>query len=201
MAAMMKAHAQNGAGAGGGAANPASVSPEMAAMMKAHAQTGPGVANPAGINPANPNAGGHAQAGAAGPGAIAGGGPAMVPGGGAGGPGGLGGQQFPPGSAEDATAKFCAAMADSNLTEAGQYISPKARGLLALIRDGSITDEKVESLKASFQGLTARPSRPVSGTGKTLSLGNANRESLSFTLVKEEDVYLLRELKITKATR
>ena len=128
-------------------------------------------------------------------------GPGAIPGAAPGGGGGLGGQSFPAGSAEAAVAKFCAAMADSNLTEAGQYISPKAKGLLAQIRDGNITDEKIEGLKASFKELTPKPSRPLGGAGKTLSLGNSNRESLSFTLMKEEDSYLLRELKITKIAR
>lgn len=93
-------------------------------------------------------------------------------------------------------------MADSNLTEAAQYISPRAKGILAQIRDGSISEEKAESLKESFspQGLTLRPTRPVSGIGKNISLANAKSEGLNFTLVKEEDVYLLREFKISKLT-
>ncbi len=212
--ALMAAHAQ-----AGGANKPPGTAPAasgdaaaMAAMMKSHAQNaGPGAANPAGAganpNP-NPNPGpGHAQAGAAAlaapmpagaPGAGPGAFPGAAPGGGG---GGLGGQSFQPGSAEAAVAKFCAAMADSNLTEAGQYISPKAKGLLAQIRDGNITDEKIEGLKASFKELTPKPSRPLGGVGKTLSLGNSNRESLSFTLMKEEDIFLLRELKITKLAR
>lgn len=91
------------------------------------------------------------------------------------------------------------AMADSNLTEAGEYISPKAKGILAQIKDGSITDEKVESLKDSFEptGLTLKPSRQT-GSGKSITLGNAKSELLSFTLMKEEDVYLLREFKVSK---
>ena len=216
MALMAESHAL-----AGGANKPPGTAPALAsdpaamaaAAMKAHAQNaGPGAANPVGAaaNPAAPA--GHAQASAAAPGLIPmppGGltpapGGVSAPGGLGGAPGsggGLGGQSFQPGSAEAAVAKFCAAMADSNLTEAGQYISPKAKGLLAQIRDGNITDEKIESLKASFKELTPKPSRPLGGVGKTLSLGNSNRESLSFTLMKEDDSYLLRELKITKVAR
>lgn len=120
----------------------------------------------------------------------------------AGGPGGAA-PQFPPGSAEAALLKFCTAMAESNLTEAGQYVSPKAKGVLAQIRDGSITDEKIESLKESFslQGLTLKPIRPVAGVGKTISLGNAKLETLSFTLMKEDDGYMLREFKVSKSSK
>jgi len=108
-------------------------------------------------------------------------------------------QQFPEGSAEAALLKFCAAMADSNLTEAGEYISPKAKGMLAQIRDGSITDEKIDTLKESFEltGLTLKPSRQT-GAGKSITLGNGKSELLSFTLMKEDDAYLLREFKISK---
>jgi hypothetical protein len=93
-------------------------------------------------------------------------------------------------------------MADSNLTEAAQYISPKAKGMLTQIRDGSLTDEKIESLKASFslQGLQLKPTRST-GVGRTITLGNSKSETLTFTLVKEEDNYLLREFKVSKATR
>lgn len=91
-------------------------------------------------------------------------------------------------------------MADSNLTEAAQYVSPKAKGILSQIRDGNLTTEKLDGLKDSFslQGLTLKPSRPV-GTGKTISLGNAKQETLSFTLMKEDDNYLLRDFKLTKS--
>ena len=88
-----------------------------------------------------------------------------------------------------------------SLTEAGEYISPKAKGLLAQIRDGSITDEKLDGLKSSFapQDLQLRPSLRASGTGKSIKLGNSKNESLNFTLMKEEETYLLREFTISKA--
>lgn len=110
--------------------------------------------------------------------------------------------QVTPGSAEEALLKFCMAMADSNLTEAGRYISPKAKGLLSQIRDGSLSDEKIDSLKNSFslQGLTKRDGRPPGGTGKTITLANNINETLTFTLMKEDDVYLLRDFKITKVS-
>lgn len=131
------------------------------------------------------------------------GGPAPGPGGpgGIGAPGGSGlNGQFPEGSAEAALAKFCAAMADSNLADAAQYISPKAKGMLAQIREGTLTDEKIETLKGSFQSLTPKPSRSMNAVGRSMSLTNG-KEALNFTLMKEDDVYLLREFKISKLGR
>ncbi len=182
-AAMMKgAHggAAGNAQANAGAANPA-------AMMKAHGAGG-----------AQPGAAGAAGGYAAGAGANpAGFGPGIA----GAGSGGGGAQQFPAGSAEAALAKFCMAIADGNLTEAAEYVSPKAKGMLVQIRDGSLTDEKLDSLKSSLapQDLQLRPNARSSGTGKAINLGNGKNELLSFTLVKEDDAYLLREFRITKA--
>ena len=93
-------------------------------------------------------------------------------------------------------------MADSNLTDAAQYISPKAKGTLQQIREGTISDDKLDALKASFapQELQLRPSRPVGGVGKTINLSNKG-ELLSFTLYKEDDSYRLRDFSIKKAPR
>jgi hypothetical protein len=121
---------------------------------------------------------------------------------GAAGPGGQGTPKLTPGSAEDSLFKFCTAMSEGNLTEAAEYISPKAKGTLAQIRDGSLSDDKTEKLKESFglQGLKNKPSRNV-GIGRTIVLGNANNENLTFTLVKEDDIYKLREFKITASKK
>lgn len=126
-----------------------------------------------------------------------------MPNGAAGVPGGGNAPQFAAGSAEDVLLKFCTAMADSNLTEAAQYISSKAKGTLTQIRDGSLSDEKIETLKESFElkGLQLKPSRPTGGVGKTIVLGNGKSETLSFTLVKEDDSYMLREFKVSKSSR
>jgi hypothetical protein len=161
---------------------------------------------PGGI-PANMTAGAAGAGAAAGPGGAHAGNPAamMAPGalnsGGPGIPGGAAGtSKFEAGSAEEALAKFCVAMADSNLTEAAEYISPKAKGLLAQIREGSISEEKTDELKESFlpQGLTNLKARQT-GVGKAINLSNAKHELLSFTLMREaDDAYLLREFKVSK---
>lgn len=93
-------------------------------------------------------------------------------------------------------------MASSNLTDAGQYVSSKAKGVLAQIRDGNVTDEKLETLKSSFtlENLTLKPSRPISGTGKTIVLAN-KVETLSFTLMKEDSGYMLREFRQSKLAK
>jgi hypothetical protein len=206
MAAMMKAHGQGGQ-PGQPSAPPASGGAnDPAALMKAHQQAGAaGAANAGGAAaPAAVPAAGHGQAGGANPAQVASApaGPGLPGGTGLGGPGGVGMPNLTPGSPEEVLFKFCAAMADSNLTDAGQYVSPKAKGLLLQIREGTMTDEKIDSLKASFslQGLTIKPSRPVSGSGKQITLSNKQSENLSFTLMKEDDAYLLREFKVSKST-
>lgn len=173
------------------------------AQMKAHAQAAT-TTNPT-AQPASPP--GHAQMPPGTPGAVPmataenPGAPMPAV---AGGNPGTGGQQqqFPPGSAEDSLAKFCMAMADSNLTEAAQFISPKAKGVLQQIREGTISDDKLDGMKDSFslQGMQLRPSRPI-GSGRTINLANAKSELLSFTLMKEDETYLLREFTIKKAPR
>ncbi len=161
--------------------------------------------NQPGVNAANMAAAGAGAA--AGPGGGHAGNPAAMAASGGLNPGGLGipggaaaASQFEPGSAEEALAKFCVAMADSNLTEAAEYISPKAKGLLAQIRDGSLSEEKTDELKESFspQGLTNLKARQT-GVGKAINLGNAKHELLSFTLMREaDDAYFLREFKVSK---
>jgi hypothetical protein len=164
--------------------------------------------NQPGGNAANMAAGAAGPGAAAGPGGAHAGNPVAMaaPGalnpGGPGIPGGAGAtSQFEPGSAEEALAKFCVAMADSNLTEAAEYISPKAKGLLAQIRDGSLSEEKTDELKESFvpEGLTKLKTRQT-GVGKAINLSNAKHELLSFTLMREaDDAYFLREFKVSPA--
>jgi hypothetical protein len=159
----------------------------------------PGGAHDGGSTPGANTAGAHGPGAGQNPGTP--GGPQNTPGGPQGGPGGgPNGQipKFPEGSAEEALLKFCLAMADNNLTAAAEYISPKAKGLLAEIRDGNISDEKLESMKPSMalEGMKLNSSRQV-GTEKRISLGNKQDEILSFSLFKESDVYKLREFKIT----
>lgn len=115
-------------------------------------------------------------------------------------PGGQGGSQFAAGSAEDTLQKFCIAMSEGNLTSAAEYVSPRAKGTLLQIRDGQLSDDKVNEFKEAFvpSGLTLKPSRNAGGVGKTINLGNAKGQTLSFTLSKEEDVYKLREFTISK---
>ena len=108
--------------------------------------------------------------------------------------------KFADGSAEDVLLKFCTAMADNNLTAAAEYISAKSKGILVQIRDGSITDEKLDSMKASFSltGLQIHSPLHDGGGGKMMSLANSKNEILSFTLAKESGAYKLREFKITE---
>jgi len=170
--------------------------PMTTTSASGHSQTPMGTPMPM---PAS--AGGHAQTT---PTSIAGPMPGTPGGPGASIPGGLPGggnaQQFPEGSAEDSLSRFCLAMADSNTAEAAQYISPRAKGILAQIREGTLAEEKIESLKASFQSLTPKPSRSNSAVGRSMSLTNG-KEALNFTLMKEDETYMIRDMKISKLGR
>lgn len=170
--------------------NPASTpvvvtTPATAAHAPAPAAATPTNAPAAAVNPA---AAGRAQAPVGANSAVAGG------------TGAQGGTQFPAGSAEDTLLKFCTAMSEGNVTAAAELVSPKARSLLAQIRDGELPDDKIDELVTSFalSGLKTKPSRKTGGSEKTLNLGNEQGQFLSFTLSKEDDTYKVKEFTISK---
>lgn len=90
-------------------------------------------------------------------------------------------------------------MSEGNLTAAAEFVSGKAKSILAQIRDGELPDDKIDEFKEAFKpsGLKQKPSRG-SGSGKTINLGNEKGQTLSFTLSKEDDVFKLKEFTITK---
>ena len=96
--------------------------------------------------------------------------------------------------------KFCTAMAEGNLTAAGEHVSAKAKGELGKIRDGEVSDARLEELQAAFElkSLQTRPSRNASSSGKTINLGNAKGQVLAFVLAKEDEVYKLKEFTLSK---
>jgi len=184
------------AGAHAGAAGAAGANPPLAGPGVAGNPAGAGAAAHAGAAGANPGLAGNPGAAGAIPGAGAVGGPAGAPGSGAGG----GASQFQAGSAEDTLLKFCTAIAEGNLTAAGEHVSSKAKGELSKIREGDVSDARLEELQAAFElkGLQTRPSRNASGSGKTINLGNAKGQVLGFVLSKEDDVFKLKEFTLSK---
>lgn len=96
--------------------------------------------------------------------------------------------------------KFCTAIAEGNLTAAGEHVSSKAKGELGKIREGEMSDARLEELQAAFElkGLQTRPARNSSGSGKTINLSNAKGQVLGFVLSKEDEVFKLKEFTLSK---
>ena len=191
--AMMKAH---------GSATPPGGAPAGAGMDPA-AMKGHGAAAPPGGAPAgaamDPAAMMRGQGSAAAPnGDFAGGG--MGPGG-AGGPGGQGrGSNFAAGSVEDSIYRFCVAMADGDTAAAAEYLFPKAKGLVGQLREGELSEEKVEEIKNAVSPVNELQPNP-SQTNTKRSLRNKKNQVISFVMKKDkddEDKFKIVELSISK---
>ena len=94
-------------------------------------------------------------------------------------------------------------MSEGNLSAAAEFVSGKAKAILAQIREGDLPDDKIEEFKEAFKpsGLKLKPSRNASGSGKTINLGNEKGQTLSFTLSKEDDIFKLKEFTISKSKK
>lgn len=116
-----------------------------------------------------------------------------------GGPGGAGGQarSFPAGSADDTLFKFCTAMADGDTAAASEFVSPKAKGTLSKLRDGELSDEKIEEITNAIAPVNELQPNPNSNNTKR-SLRNGKNQVLSFTLKKDEDTYKIVEFSVSK---
>ena len=210
--ASMKAHA-GGASAPSGGASSAMMDP--AAAMKAHtngAPNAPGTAgatmDPAAMMKAHGNSappGGAAGAGGAMAGASSGSDMPRAPGGpgGLGGPGGPGGGQqgtnFPAGSIEDSIYRFCVAMADGDTAAAAEFLGSKAKGLVGQLREGELSEEKVEEIQNALSPITELQPNPGQNNTKR-SLRNKKNQVISFTMKKDkdDDRFKIVELSISK---
>jgi hypothetical protein len=170
MAAMMKQNRGN-PGKPPGAGNSAAP-PDMAAMMKNAGQA------PGGAGGQAPNMAGRGPMGA----------------------GGAGGAnaEFKSGSIDDTLSKFCHAMVDGDTNTAAEYISPKAKGVLASLRDGSLSEEKIEEITQILTPLNDLKPGPNQITDTRRNLINAKDQSITFVLKKEKDVYKITELTLPK---
>ena len=198
MAAMGAHGAQGGAGANG-AGMPAG----MAGMAHGSASR-PGGGGPMTGAPGGGagHAGGPTRPGAAGmasaPGMI--GGPGMN-GAAGGGPGMSGGQgnSFKQGSADDVLYKFCSALSENDSAAASDYVSSKAKGMVGQLRDGQLSQEKIDEIESAVTPLNELEPMPNRSNGKR-SLRNKRNQVLSFTLKKEkdEDSYKITEFTLGK---
>ena len=195
---MRRPDGAGGPGAMGGAPGGAGMrAPNPDSMRRPDGAGGPGAMGGA---PGAPGAMSRTPGGGAmgGPGGMAGGPGAM------GGPGGGGSQagNFSPGSVDDTLQKFCTAMADGDTAAAAEYIFPKVKGLAGQIREGELSDDKIEEITNALSPLTElQPSGNPTNTKRMLR--NKKNQVLSFVLKKdkEDDTFKITEFSISKPKR
>ena len=184
-ASKMMAHSNAG---GSSSPNGAAMPPGAMAAHSGGQSSAPGMSAPGGANAQNSAAaaqmrGANGQSGA-------------MPGqpGGAGSPAG----NLTPGSVEDTLYKFCVAIADGDTAAAAEYVSPKAKGLIGQIRDGELSEEKLEEITDAISPVTELQPNP-SQTNTKRSLRNRKNQVISFTLKKDKDEeYKITEFSISK---
>jgi hypothetical protein len=196
--AMAKAH-----GAGmppGGSSSSAAMDP--AAMMKAHGAAAPPGGAVGSLAPGSAGTQGSALDPA---GIRNSGGAGSAPGmqGGPGGPGGAGGPQgskFAAGSVEDTIYQFCVAMADGDTAAAAEYLNPKAKGMVGQLRDGDLSEDKVDEIKSAVSPVTELMPNP-NQTATKRSLRNKKNQIIAFVLKKDkddDDKYKIVDISVSK---
>lgn len=138
-------------------------------------------------------------------GAVAAGDPAMAAGGipgaeGAAGAAGGGPPQFPEGSVEYVVQKVVLAIINEKPEGLEDVISERAKGVLLSLRDGSIEPEKLTELKEQFNQVTLLSAKN-SGTTRTIVLRGGEGHVMTFTVGKEDDANVVRDLKIQESRR
>ncbi|MBM4074972.1 MAG: hypothetical protein FJ267_04940 [Planctomycetes bacterium] len=107
-----------------------------------------------------------------------------------------------PNSAEGILYKFVAAMSEGNLTAAGEYVSPKSKGLLETIREGNMAPERVKDVMnaCSLEGMQKKPVRANanSSSSKSIKLGNAKGYTLTFVVAKEDEVFKVKDFSFSR---
>lgn len=141
------------------------------------------------------------------PGALAAGDPAMAAAGIPGAEGAAGSEgggnappQFPEGSVEYVVQKVVLAIINEKPEGLEDVISERAKGVLLGLRDGSIETEKLKELKDQFSQV-ALVSSKNSGTTRTIVLRGGEGHVMTFTVGKEKDANVVRDLKIQEARR
>jgi hypothetical protein len=140
------------------------------------------------------------------PGALAAGDPAMaaagIPGaeGAVGAAGGGGPPQFPEGSVEYVVQKVVLAIINEKPEGLEDVISERAKGVLLSLRDGSIEPEKLTELKDQFKQVTLLSAKN-SGTTRTIVLRGGEGHVMTFTVGKEKDANVVKDLKVQEARR
>jgi hypothetical protein len=197
---VMAAMAATSGGAPAGAPVPAGAAPAGADVKVMAKNFAPGGGNEAAMAAA-PNAGAGAAAGAAAngggnqPAANAGGGP-QRPGGDASG----NNQNRPkPGSWEHAVLTFVEKVAAGDYSTLDYVVSSRAKGLLAEIRNGELSPERIDELKASFDSAAPQPETfKNTGAAIVITMKGKLGHAIVLTVGKEDGVFKVRDLKISE---
>lgn len=110
------------------------------------------------------------------------------------------GGNFKEGSAEAVVDKFAAAVQADDYETAAGCVAEKATGMLKTVRDGSISDNQKQQLKAYVTGLKYISTRPQ-GRTLTANFNGGSNKVLAFKLEKVEDEFVISGLTIRDAPR
>lgn len=212
MAAAIPAGAPGAIPAGTPGAIPAGPAGPGAAADPAMAAAIPAGVPGSGAIPAGPAAAGAAIPAGVGalpgaPGAPAAGDPAMAAAGLPGAEGAAGSEgggnappQFPEGSVEYVVQKVVLAIINEKPEGLEDVISERAKGVLLSLRDGSIEAEKLTELKDQFNQVTLLSAKN-SGTTRTIVLRGGEGHVMTFTVGKEKDANVVKDLKVQESRR
>lgn len=81
-----------------------------------------------------------------------------------------------------------------------EFISPKCKGILGDLRDGTVTEKQLADLKAQFTGLRPIGLRNENGT-RVLTIANAKEEIITFKVKKEGEAFKVIEMTVKPPTK
>ena len=99
---------------------------------------------------------------------------------------------FKEGTAENAVLQTWKAIKNGEQAGLAAFISPRATGVLASLRDGKLSAERLVELKQQMAQVKLLKTR-TSGSSKTISLQNEEGRIFRFTCRKENGIYVIRE--------
>lgn len=115
--------------------------------------------------------------------------------------GGIGGQsgQAKQGSFEYAVAEFTSKLASGDYTGIDYLIGSKAKGLLAQLRDGEVSQEKKDELKATFDSVTIQnETRKNRGAAIEIYVKGKLGHLILLSVGKEGGVFKIKDMKINE---
>jgi hypothetical protein len=101
---------------------------------------------------------------------------------------------------EYVVSKFASAVLADDYESAGKCVAEKATGMLATVREGTISDNQKQQLKAYLTGLKHIASR-AQGRSKTANFNGGSNKVLSFKIEKISDEFLISDLDVNDAPR